>query len=532
MGVLSIPRRIIAAWFPWWPVERLAWRCPEVHTRAFATIGEQRGRLVIEAVNPRAAGAGLAPGMPLADGRAIVPDVIVHPADPAADTHALKRLARWADGFTPRVTPAGADGLFLDVGGCTHLHGGEEALLAALGAGLGGLGLTSRLALAGTPGAAWALARHGEESGAIVTRSADPDEVKEALAGLPVAALRLEADIVEALVSFGLDRIGTLYPFDPGALAKRFGPAPRRRLEQALGFVEEPVVSLPPPLPREVRRAFAEPISTVDAIHAAVEALLGDLCRNLSRAGEGVRRMRLVSRRGDGARSVLVAGTSRPLRRSRLLINLLSGKLERIDPGFGIEEMVLSAEVVEVVEEEQEDWFARAGTGAVDRGGWIGGEGGTDREELAALLDRLGNRFGFGNIACPVPRQSWLPERAVELREPLAARQVSPPGWPEGRHRPVRLLSPPERVEVVARESGGMAPTGAPVFFRWRGRRYRLRVAEGPERLECEWWLGDAPSRDYYLAGDEEGRRYWLYCERPGGSSGSPPRWFLHGFFA
>ena len=531
MGVFSTPRRIVAAWFPWWPVERLAWRCPEARTRPFATIGEQRGRLVIEAVNPRAAGAGLAPGMPLADGRAIVPDVIVHPADPAADAHALKRLARWADGFTPRVMPAGADGLFLDVGGCTHLHGGEEALLAALGAGLGGLGLTSRLALAGTPGAAWALARHGERSPAIVPPSAGPARMKEVLAGLPVAALRLDADVVEALISFGLDRIGTLYPFDPGALAKRFGPAPRRRLEQALGFAQEPVISLPPPLPREARRAFAEPVSTVDAIHAAVEALLGDLCRILSRAGEGVRRMRLVCHRGDGARSVLVAGTSRPLRRARLLMNLFAGKLERIDPGFGIEEMVLSAEVVEVVEEEQEDWFARAGTVAAGRDGWIGGEGGTGREELAALVDRLGNRFGFGNIACPVPRQSWLPERAVELREPLAAHRRHGPGWPEGRRRPLRLLSPPERVEAVAREPGGMEPAGAPAFFRWRGRRHRVRAAEGPERLECEWWLEDAPSRDYYLIEDEEGRRYWLFCERPRDLA-APPRWFLHGFFA
>lgn len=532
MSVFSTPRRILAAWFPWWPVERLAWRCPEARTRPFVTIAEQRGRLMIEAVSPRAAGAGLAPGMPLADGRAIVPDVIAHPADPAADAHALKRLARWADGFTPRVMPAGADGLFLDVGGCTHLHGGEEALLAALGAGLGGLGLTSRLALAGTPGMAWALARHGEMSPAIVPPSADPARMKEVLAGLPVAALRLDTDVVEALVSFGLDRIGALYPFDPGALAKRFGPAPRRRLEQALGFAREPVISLPPPFPREARRAFAEPISTVDAIHAAVEALLEDLCRNLSRAGEGVRRMRLVCHRGDGARSVLVAGTSRPLRRSRLLMNLLAGKLERIDPGFGIEEMVLSAEVVEVVEEEQEEWFARTGTATAGRDGWIGGrDGAGGREELAALLDRLGNRFGFGNIACPVPRQSWLPERAVELREPLAAHRRHGPGWPEGRRRPLRLLSPPERVEAVAREPGGVEPAGAPVFFRWRGRRHRVRVAEGPERLECEWWLEDAPSRDYYLVEDEEGRRYWIFCERSRDPA-VPPRWFLHGFFA
>ncbi len=542
MDVSSTPRRILAAWFPWWPVERLAWRFPEARTRPFVTVGEHRGRLVIEAVSPAAVRAGLSPGMPLADGRAIVPDVIVHDADSAADAHALRRLARWADGFTPRVKPAGEDALFLDVGGCTHLFGGEEALLAAFAAGLEGLGFTSRLALAGTPGAAWALARHGGKSPAVVPRSAGPAEMKEALAGLPVAALRLEADVVEALVSFGLDRIGTLYPFGAGVLEKRFGPAPRRRLEQALGFVEEPVVPLPPPLPREARRTFTEPIAAPDGLRAAVEALLDELCRNLSRAGEGVRRVRLVCHRADGGNSALAIGTSRPLRRSKLLMNLLSEKLERIDPGFGIEEMVLSADVVEVVEEKQEDWFAQRRMAASGGGGpeipdsglwgWTGGNVEPGRgEELAGLLDRLGNRFGFGSIVCPVPRQSWLPERAVQLREPLAAPRAPVPGWPEGRHRPLRLLSPPERVETVARESGEVEFAGAPALFRWRGRRHRLRAAEGPERLECEWWLEDAPSRDYYLAEDEEGRRYWLYCEQPLHPA-APPRWFLHGFFA
>ena len=532
MGVFPIRRRILAAWFPWWPVERLARRVPEARTQPFVTVGERRGRMVIEAVNPHAAEAELTPGMSLADGRAIVPGVVVRPADPAADAHALRRLARWADGFTPRVMPVGADGLFLDVGGCAHLFGGGASLLASLGAGLRGLGLTSRLALAGTPGAAWALARHGGRSPAILPRSADPDEVREALAGLPVAALRLPADVVEALISFGLDRIGTLYPFASEALTRRFGPTPHRRLQQALGFVEEQVISLPPPLPREVRRAFAEPISAMESIRAAVEILLEDLCLHLGRAGEGVRRLRLVCHRADGAHSVPPVGTSRPLRRAKPLMNLLFEKLERIDPGFGIEEMVLSAEVVEVVEEEQEDWLARIDAAVVGDGAWTGGEGGVGgREELAGLLDRLGNRFGFGSVVCPLPRQSWLPERAVQLCEPLAAPPGRGQGWPEGRLRPLRLLSPPELVEAGVQESDEVELPDAPTFFRWRGRSHRLRAVEGPERLECEWWLEDAPARDYYLAEDEAGRRYWLFRERARDTAASP-RWFLHGFFA
>ena len=38
-------------------------------------------------------------------------------------------------------------------------------------------------------------------------------------------------------------------------------------------------------------------------------------------------------------------------------------------------------------------------------------------------------------------------------------------------------------------------------------------------------------TRDYFIAEDQDGRRFWLFREslyRPGGK----PRWFLHGFFA
>ena len=508
----------------------MAWSFPEARARPFATVSERRGSLAVEAVNRLAARSGLIPGMLLADAKAIVPETVVRPADPRGDARALRRLARWANRFTPRVMPAGADALLLDIGGCAHLFGGEERLMASLGARLEGFALTSRLALADTQGAAWALARHGAKVPAIVPPRAGPSEVREALAGLSVAALRLDAEVVEELVSFGLERIGALYAFAPGALEERFGPAPARRLAQALGLVEEPMAPLLPLPPREARRAFCEPVSTAAGVRAAVDGLLGELCGNLGRAGEGVRRLRLVCHQVGGERWTLAVGTSRPVRRGKPLMRLFADKLLQVEPGFGIEEMVLSADVVEVAEEAQEELFAAAGGNA---GPGAGGE------ELAGLLDRLGNRFGFESIARPVPRQSWLPERAVRLREPLATPRVPGPGWPEGRHRPLRLLSPPERVETAgvettgvetaAADPGGAGAAGAPALFRWRGRTRRLRAAEGPERLECEWWLEDAPSRDYYRAEDEEGRRYWLYRER---SRAAAPRWFLHGLFA
>ena len=511
-----ISRRILATWLPWWPSERLARHRPETRSRPFVTVSESNGRLIIDAPNPRATRAGLTPGMPLADARAVVPGVIVRPADPTADALALERLARWADRFTPRVMPDGTDTLFLDIAGCTRLFGGEQALIASLRSALEGFGLTVRLALADTPGAAWALTRYGTENPAVVPSGAGSDGLKRALAQLPVAALRLSADVAEALVSFGLDRICTLFSIEPVELIRRFGTEPVRRLEQALGQSDEPIVPLRPLPPREAHRAFAEPISTAADIRAAVDGLLDDLCLALSRSGEGARRLHLVCHRVEGDRRTLTVGTSRPLRRKEPLMGLFAEKLDQVEPGFGIDEIVLAADAVETIDELQTDWSGEA----------AGGYRAADEEELADLLDRLGNRFGFGRIGRPIPRQSWLPERAA-VREGLlgngsAAHPTAAANWPQDRRRPLRLLSPPEPVEAVNLETGG-----SPCGFRYQGRFHQLHAVEGPERLECEWWREDGPGRDYYLAEDEAGCRYWLYRE-----GDTLPRWFLHGVFA
>ena len=568
------PRRILAVRLPWWPTERLIRRRPEARDRPFVTAGESRNRLVITAVNPLAAREGLTPGMPLADGRAVVPGVIVRPADPAADALALERLARWADRFTPRVMPDGVDTIFLDIAGCTRLFGGEGAQTASLRAALEDFGLTARLALADTPGAAWALAHYGAEDPAVVPAGAGPDGLLDALGELPVAALRLSDEVVDGLASFGLDRIYPLSVMESVKITRRFGVEPVRRLQQALGQVAEPINPLRPLPPREARRAFAEPISTATDIRAAVDGLLDDLCLVLSRSGEGARRLHLVCHRVDGNSRTLTIGTSRPLRRRKPLMGLFAEKLDRVEPGFGIDEIVLAADVVETIDEQQTEWgllsagaglrpagtglrpagtgLRPAGTGLMSTGADFkpAGQGSmptgrhrtAHEDELADLLDRLGNRFGFGRIGRPVPRESWLPERAARREGVLeggsaprgrsAVHSGSPGNWPEDRRRPLRLLSPPEPVEVDLREPGR-----PPLGFRYRGRLHLVRAVEGPERVECEWWREEAPCRDYYLVEAEDGRRYWLYREGRRGRGGAQdpgemPRWFLHGVFA
>src|SRR5690242_16108768 len=157
-------RRILYLWLPRWPIDRLRLARPKnsgapAERVPFATVADAAGRRLLAAVNPAAVAAGLAAGMPLADALSFVPDLLTVPAEPAADAASLTRLAEWCGRYSPWTAPDGADGVKIDITGCAHLWGGEARLAADLARRLARQGITARIAIAGTPGAAAALAR-------------------------------------------------------------------------------------------------------------------------------------------------------------------------------------------------------------------------------------------------------------------------------------------------------------------------------------------------------------------------------------
>ncbi|MFN3231480.1 MAG: Y-family DNA polymerase [Alphaproteobacteria bacterium] len=503
-------RRIAAVWLPWFPAERLSRHDKTLARQKLVIIEEQRGRLVLKAVSRRAGRAGLWAGMALADARAVAPDLETRFAQSQADQLALRKLAGWATRYTPWASVGEGHTLVLDISGCGHLFGGEAALAQDMLDRLSAFGLTARIGVADTPGAAWAFAHYIDQSVYIQPSSETVADAMDALKDLPVAALRLGENTVDALYSFGLRTVGALYPLERRALTERFDASPVERLDQALGVADEPISPLQPVPPYHARLAFADPIGAQGDVEAALEALLENLCASLARAEDGARHLTLACHRLDGTVGRISLGTSRPSRWPQPLYRLFAERLDEIDPGFGIEVMVLAATRAEPLKAVQANWQQKG----------IGNEDG-----LAQLMDRLGNRFGFGHIARPEPRQSWLPERAVAQAGPFEA-EPETSRWPGGRDRPLRLLSHPEPVEVTA-----PVPDDPPVLFRWHRRVFRVKAADGPERLEGEWWLKDQQPRDYYLVEDEEGCRYWLYREGLYDPE-RPPSWYLHGVFA
>jgi protein ImuB len=483
---------------------RLVKRAGAAAAAPLVTVHKIGNRVEIAAACPAARALGFHSGMALATARAMFAALDARDADPEGDAAFLTRLALFAARrWTPRAALSGPDGLWLDLDGVAHLFGGERTMCERLLLFCARLGFDARIAVAGTAGAAYALARHAAEPIALCPAG----EEAEALAPLPLAALRLDPEILANARRLGIERIGELAFLPRGPLRRRFGDEALLRLDQALGRAAEPFDPIVPEEPPEAAFRFAEPIATAEAIGAVLDRLMKHLVERLSEQALGVRRLALLCQRVDGAVLREAIGTARPSRDAGHLTRLLSARIERLEPGYGIEGMRLVAERVEPLAPAQ-----------------LSGE--PAPPDLAPLVDRLAGRLGPRRLFRMSAVESDIPERSVRRVGPLAPTK-NWPRWP----RPVRLLSPPEPVENVM----AVLPDHPPIRFLWRGRMHQVRRADGPERLYGEWWRDGREAeavRDYFQVEDEEGGRFWLFRKGDGEDSRTGDfSWHLQGVF-
>src|SRR5262245_9222326 len=517
--------RIVSVWLPRWPIKRFLGSQartsePVDPQRPLVLVVDVAGGPRIAALNAAAEAEGLAVRELLADARAKAGSLQVHRADPAADDAALRRLTLWATRYTPTVSPwgedNGADGFFLDITGAAHLFGGEEQLLADLADRLDRFGLPARLAIAETAGAAWALSHCHPASAVILPAGEEAD----ALAPLPIVALRLAPDTRTTLRRLGFKHVGALLDKPRAPFASRFAAELLRRLDQALGRACEPLAPIVPPPVYHSLRYLLEPIVTQAAVVAVARRLMKDLVHALLRDGAGARTLRLALYRVDGEVTVLELGLALPTRDVDHVARLIDLKLERIvemvEFGFGFEALGLAVTAAERMVPAQID--SAAVTDAASP------------ETCAALIDNLRQRLGPRSVRQLKPLASHLPERAE-----VACAAIEEPSpdytWPapdETRPRPFLLLPQAEPVTDVL----AFVPDGPPQRFRWRGELYGVAHTQGPERIASEWWRNPQPTRDYYLVEDEAGRRFWIFREGLYGRETNAARWFVHGLFA
>ncbi len=547
-------RRVLSIWL--WRLAMDRWRLAQglaegeqADAAPTALVAETARGVRIAAANAAGLAAGAIPGTMLADARTLCPSLATAPSDPAGDLAFLEKLALWAQRWGPWSALDAPDGLIVDVTGVAHLFGGEEALLADVRAALAQRRLAARLAIAPTAGAAWALAHYGRDGGILPPPSSlragmprsNPerdggspgspqgfaprdDEIERQLFHLPVAALRLDDDVLLVLRRLGLKRLGDLTGVARDALARRFrnrrAPAanPLIRMDQLLGRVPEPslpVIEVSAPL---VQRRLMEPIRHRQLLDRVVMDLAQDMARVLEGRGLGARRLELGLWRVDGEVATRRLELAAPSRDPGHISGLFGRHLDDVDAGFGIEVVRLRSLWSESVALSQGDIEAAAehhGT------------------SLAAFIDRLVARLGPRAVRRPVLRASHVPERAQGWAAVLEAENSSQEIF-EFHLRPLKLLDSPEAIAVLY-----ASPDGLPRRFRWRGEVHEIVRAEGPERIAPEWWRerSSVRLRDYYRIEDHEGRRYWIYRDgiagdgRGGDSVGRAPDWFLQGLW-
>ncbi|HMP44823.1 MAG TPA: DNA polymerase Y family protein, partial [Sphingopyxis sp.] len=458
-------RRCLALFFPFLPAERRLRAAPRPPDAPLVVAAKQRGALRLAGVDARAAALGFRAGMPLADARAQAPELIVAPDDPVADAAWLDRLALGCTRYTPLVAIDAPDGLALDITGAAHLCGGEAALAADLEARIAGLGMTLRLALAGTPDAARALARHQALPA--------PDEAA-AIRRLPVAALELEPEATTALVRAGLKTIGDLASRPMANLAARFGAGAATALRRILGDAPSPLDprrSLPPVI---AERRFAEPVASTPHAMRVLGELMDEAAAAMAERGKGARHVCATFFRSDGLARTIEVETGRPTRDAAPVLRLFAERIETlrdpIDPGFGFDMIRLAVPRLEALGATQ-----------------LKLEGGAVRQAATdELAERLTVRLGRERVARLRPADTHIPEQA-QLALP-AIDAPAPAPWPEPLPgepplRPFYLLDPPQPIEVIAE-----VPDGPPHRFRWRRATHDIRRYEGPERIASEWW--------------------------------------------
>ena len=502
-------RRVVAVWLPTWPTDRLRRNTgapsPEMPLITAASDGR---RMVVAAADRAALALGIRPAMPLAHAHAMVPGLTVVDADTDGDAAALVRMAAWCLRYSPLTASDPPDGVWIDITGCAHLHGGEAALLADLLERLSHAGTHARAAVADTPGAAHAVVRFSPEPAAVIV----PGAHQAAITPLPITALRLPAETVGALRRLGFDRVGQLAETARGPLVRRFGQQVALRLDQAAGRVFEPIQPVVPDDVVAHRLSFIEPLLTAEAFGTVIDELLNAVCGQLEAKGQGARRLDLLFERIDGSMQAIRIGTAAPSRHAAHLARLLRERLETVDPGLGVEAMQLHVSLAETQAFHQAALLVN---------------GDQPETSIAALVDRIENRLG-PSVWRATTVESDVPERSVAAIPAMGDAPAT--AWPLTLPRPVRLLDPPQLVEAIA-----LLPDQPPVAFTWRRKRHRIRRADGPERVHGEWWRRSAEVvavRDYFAVEDEEGCRFWLFRRGDGSDPATGDlRWFLHGLF-
>jgi protein ImuB len=466
--------------------------------------------------------------LPLAE--ALSPHAHIEPFDATRDCKALYRLAVWFLKYSPLV---GLDyelfsarstntlstvsplhyGIIVDLTGTERLHRDLREFATFIQKTFSH---SARVALAPTVGCAWALSRYGSSATWPMT-TPSLHHITQAIAPLPVQALRINEQCAQLLHDVGITVIGELASMPRRSLAQRFGKFLLYRLDQLCGSIEERLHTVTPPRHFASSRIFEPPLIHRGAIVIAIEHIFKELLQQLKQESKLAKYFSLTIR--DTALQLstkefpLAAATSDQTHIAAIIQPIIDSM-----SFFGeVREISLKAKQIESATTQQKTFGASSDVQAPE-------------QEQRELMNAFSIRIGKDRVSLARLHHSYIPEHsfsyhsAITERDNKSHNQIAEPLTPYSiTERPSLLLERPEQITTIA-----MLPDKPPSFLQWRGSHLKIIAGIGPERITPEWWqqniqTGTFSERDYFKVQDDCGRWLWVYREQ------KTQEWFLHG---
>lgn len=469
--------------FPDLPLQLLLRACPDPAPLAVTTPGH---RSQVLACNHHAAVLGIKAGMALSGAYALAPRLLARPRDEVSEARALAGVALWAGQFSPMVSLASPWTVLLEIGGCLRLFGGLEPILRQLRSGLTELGYDAVVSVAPTPTGALLLSRAGFELQITALET-----LPKPLSAVSIGLLNYSREALDALAQMGIRTLGELASLPRDGLARRFGQKLLDELDRALGRLPDPREPFIPPARYAATLALPAPVEEVESLLFGVKRLILELAGFLSARRAGVTCLQLDLHHHPASNTAVTLALSIPTRDPEHLLALLRERLATVELPDRVEAVTLTAKETAPLAPRNFSLF---------------GDHESIKENRANLVERLRSRLG-DDAVCGL---RLFPDARPELawRETVPG---DPPMPYRGLPRPVWLLSKPRPLSAGTEGPWLEGP---------------LRLLAGPERIETGWWDGNDAMRDYFVASNSRGARFWIFKQRREGT------WLLHGIFA
>jgi len=448
-------------------------------TNQFIAIVERTGnRQQIRSCNRLAQQAGIFKGMALNSAYAILPSLVAVEYDADKEALLLQQAGEWAMQFSSIVCLHGSSHLLIEIGGSKRLFDNYQSLLATIETELEKLGYTGLMGIAPTPLAANLLACANIRRGVMNSK-----RLITIIEPLSINYLELDPDILEGLWRSGIRNIRQLLEIPPASLTRRFGPACCNYLDRLLGRHPDPRTPLR--LSDTFSRSTTLPIEVHDtnALQFATQRMLNELAAFLIACDRGVNHFTFVLMHERYENTRLELRFLQATSQVKHLHRVLSERLSQTQLPAPVSGLHLQAGTFCEIERDASDFFLKSRS---------------QQKSLGEVIDKLASRLGDNAIYTLATVDEHRPEKAWKKSFP-ETKEEHIGNWPQ---RPLWVLETPIHANKTLQLEGEV------------------------ERIETGWWDNDDVRRDYFVARDQCGTRYWVFQDRGHNSL------FIHGIFA